>query len=755
MATGTAVVCSARSKFKMDANSWERWHPKLGHSSLNAMRKALASNPAVSKTLEKLSSTNCPCIPCLTTKVQSHPHDHGHAHLGGQAILPGERVDCDNSGMFATSAKNKRYRFLAVEYVTGAWFTYHAALKSEAPIFFDNTRSTLKALSKRDLRFMRSDSDSLFTTSKEMQKLYVASNIIPSFSPPYDHAGNSVAENGIKWLDRMVKTVFDASGTPSYLWPEIDNYCVHHRNYLPSLKQDDGSYLSRMAILRAEPTYAHDLELFYPFGCLVVVMITKPQRTGPKHHDQEVGWTGPFVGYGMTTGHGSCLRVLNAPKRCIMTVSINFCTVIEDNFPFLLTRDDLVPISYKPTLAAFADQEEWALYNFTPEEEEEVVAELSMAHPKAWKSLFLSDLPKPSQTITRSPASWIDSQVTPAPALEPMTPLSTQLTPQKRVELDKENIDIDLTIDEEDGSAVPVTVEPIEIYPTTPSTRSFVQRPLQHPPTRHAMEPRRSARLADVTTPIPLTTFTEEDIPTEDIEESGTESNSEPNSFVVRGIKSVEIRLDVATGKNKFWYETEWEGYGPEYNTFQLACDFDQNPETKAMLRTARDNREVSSLNTKAFEQPNQIFAIHRKARGYMAKAIDQLFTRSDLILEAVLDSIQSAPGQCISTLTTANIKQEKLYVQKGSAQVIHSGSRPQLKHESDPTSKDLAPPPLPKPSYPKLEKGRCLGVQTVQSFLLPMKLSIAPTLCDLGNHGQSFRSFIPLLFSAELGGWG
>jgi hypothetical protein len=498
VAPHTAVVCSARSKFKMDENSWERWHPKLGHSSLNAMRKALATKPAVSKTLEKLSSTNCPCIPCLTTKVQSHPHDHGHAHLGGQAILPGERVDCDNSGMFATSAQKKRYRFLAVEYVTGGWFTYHAALKSEAPTFFNKTRSALKALSKRDMRFMRSDSDSLFTTSKEMQNLYVASNIIPSFSPPYDHAGNSVAENGIKWLDRMVKTVFDASGTPSYLWPEIDNYCVHHRNYLPSLKQEDGSYLSRMAVLRAEPTYAHDLELFYPFGCLVVVMITKQQRTGPKHHDQEVGWTGPFVGYGITTGHGSCLRVLNIPKRCIMTVSINYCTVIEDNFPFLLTRDDLVPISYKPTLAAYADQKEWALYNFTPEEEEEVIAELSMAHPKAWKSLFVPE-PIPSQAITRSPAPWIASQATPAPALEPMTPFSPQLSPPKRVELDKDNIDIDLTIDEEDDP-VPVTVEPIEFYPITPSTRSFVQRPSRHPPTRPAMEPRRSARLADDTT---------------------------------------------------------------------------------------------------------------------------------------------------------------------------------------------------------------------------------------------------------------
>ena len=44
-----------------------------------------------------------------------------------------------------------------------------------------------------------------------MQRLYVETNVIPSFSPPYDHPGNSIAENCIKWLGRDVKTVFDAT----------------------------------------------------------------------------------------------------------------------------------------------------------------------------------------------------------------------------------------------------------------------------------------------------------------------------------------------------------------------------------------------------------------------------------------------------------------------------------------------------------------------------------------------------------------
>ena len=689
------IINSARSKFKMDKNSFERWHAKLGHASLPAMRKALAHDPAMSKELEKHSSTNSPCIPCLTTKVQQHPHDHGHAHLGGHALKGGERLDFDNSGMFATSVNKKRYRFMGVEYVYGVWFVYHAAHKSEAPAFYSKTRSVLKALSKRDLRFIRTDSDSLFTTSKEMQQLYVDTNVIPSFSPPYDHPGNSVAENGVKWLNRDVKTVFDASGTPSYLWSEIDNYCLHHHNFLPSQKQADGSYICRIAALREEPTYAHDLELFYPFGCLVSVMIHTDQRKGPKHHDQTVAWTGPFVGYGLTTGHGSCLRVLNLAKRVICTVSINFCTVIEDNFPFLLTRDDLVPVSYKPTPAAYADQAEWALYNFTPEEEDEVIAKLSKDHPNVWKSLFVPDAPTFSQPSTSLPSFTTAPQATPPPRLEKMTPL-VQLPPHNRVELEDYKIDIDLSLEEELVSPAPVaeeTAETIDISHLTP----VIHRPTHPPlPERHA-EPRRSARLVP-STPPPFTSLTDEPSPEpEDIKESGTESDSEHPRNYVRGVKSAVIRLDVATGKNKFWYETQWEGYGEDDNTWQLACDFDSNPTTKAMLRAARDGRDASSLSAKTFEQLNQIFSITRAARGYMAKSIDELFTRSDLIFEAVMDSIKDPPPtRCVSLLATADMKQENLLCKGTSRRVNHDEFE---SYDSKLKSRLTSPPEGSKPT--------------------------------------------------------
>ena len=59
-------VLTARSKFAYEKDSWERWHAKLGHPSLTAMRKALASDSNMTKLLAAKCPENCSCDACLT-----------------------------------------------------------------------------------------------------------------------------------------------------------------------------------------------------------------------------------------------------------------------------------------------------------------------------------------------------------------------------------------------------------------------------------------------------------------------------------------------------------------------------------------------------------------------------------------------------------------------------------------------------------------------------------------------------------------
>ena len=80
-----------------------------------------------------------------------------------------------------------------------------------------------------------------------------------TFSAPNDHAQNSIAENGIKHLNRDVRTAMKSSGAPAYLWPEVDNYCVH-MHHLPTQKGKLGPE-SRYSRMRGG-AFAHNMSLF-------------------------------------------------------------------------------------------------------------------------------------------------------------------------------------------------------------------------------------------------------------------------------------------------------------------------------------------------------------------------------------------------------------------------------------------------------------------------------------------------------------
>ena len=280
-----------------------------------------------------------------------------------------------------------------------------------------------------------------------MQDLYTQAKIKATFSSPYDQSQNSVAENGIKKLNRDVRTVMKASGAPAHLWPEADDYCIHMNNHLPTQKGTDGP-ISRYSVMRGG-VHEHDMELFMPFGCRAFVMIPVKAREGPKTHTQEIGWAGMFVGYGDINGHGGAYRIYNPSTRKVMNVSYNFVTCVEDSFPFLhMKRPEDEPLSFEPTLESFADETEWERLLLSPEEEEEAIELLSSHNPERWNSMFDTEvspnLDKPTATSERPltepilvPQSTIvpqheDTSPEAMPRLELMTPPTKRHLPADR-----------------------------------------------------------------------------------------------------------------------------------------------------------------------------------------------------------------------------------------------------------------------------------------------------------------------------------
>jgi len=84
---------------------------------------------------------------------------------------------------------------------------------------------------------------------------------------------------------------------------------------------------------------AYDPELMMPFGAKCAVAIRKIDREGGQTLSQVAGWSGIFVGYGFSTGHGGSYRVYDPVRDMIMTKSINLCTVDQTTFPWRVRKE--------------------------------------------------------------------------------------------------------------------------------------------------------------------------------------------------------------------------------------------------------------------------------------------------------------------------------------------------------------------------------------------------------------------------------
>jgi len=163
----------------------------------------------------------------------------------------------------------------------------YVALKSEAPAAWAYAKSVFKALTGNDLRFVRTDSDSIFM-SQEMKDMFVEAGVIATFSSPNDHAQNGYAEVSVKYANRGTKTYMTHSSTPSFLWVEADRCRVHMHNHVAVMKDEaTGKYISRYAMMRGNPTLRFDPELFMPFGAKAVVRLVcvKVQKQWIKTRD--------------------------------------------------------------------------------------------------------------------------------------------------------------------------------------------------------------------------------------------------------------------------------------------------------------------------------------------------------------------------------------------------------------------------------------------------------------------------------------
>ena len=166
--------------------------------------------------LSGLTARQCYCESCVVSQPQSHPHVHGKNPTKVKEFVVGQSMHMDNTGPWAWAPGGLRYRLLFTDEVCSFQVTVYVALKSEAPAAWAYAKSVFKALTGNELRFVRTDSDSIFM-SQEMKDMYVKAGVIPTYSSPNDHAQNGTAEVAVKYANRGTKTHMTHSGAPLFL----------------------------------------------------------------------------------------------------------------------------------------------------------------------------------------------------------------------------------------------------------------------------------------------------------------------------------------------------------------------------------------------------------------------------------------------------------------------------------------------------------------------------------------------------------
>ena len=237
----------------------------------------------------------------------------------------------------------------------------------------------LKDCAKRTgkpVRFLQTDGDGTFR-SAAFKSLRDKLGFLHIMSAAYDHSQSGLIDRECRTMLETISTMLAHSGAPPYMWAEAAGHWTYTKNRLPVHKREvEGkqTFLSAEDILLGVHR-PYTLTHLVGFVTQVTCYIPAPQREGQKTPGQAKCIKGVIVGYGE---ENRTYRVWDITARKLREISFNFSVVSEGFYPFKEKcnwPDDTtqLPSSFYPTFHTFLDEEEWRRYEFTPEQEKEIM----------------------------------------------------------------------------------------------------------------------------------------------------------------------------------------------------------------------------------------------------------------------------------------------------------------------------------------------------------------------------------------------
>ncbi|VVT58412.1 uncharacterized protein SAPINGB_P006193 [Magnusiomyces paraingens] len=235
------------------------WHKRLGHASVDVLKKLSKSLSVKPTHFEVVDSHKCDA--CLGGKATALPFNG----TTEKASRPLELFVSDLSGPHVATPVGHRYVLTIMDYYSRYSYVELLVRKSDASLAIRNFIARCESYFSGDsagdrVAYFHSDNGGEYI-SKDLEQFFVSKGIKHTYTVPHTPQQNGVAERLNRTLFEKAKSMLLYAHAPEYLWGEAVKSANYIRNRLPS--RTTGG-VAPLQLWTGKPPSYHHMKVF---GC--------------------------------------------------------------------------------------------------------------------------------------------------------------------------------------------------------------------------------------------------------------------------------------------------------------------------------------------------------------------------------------------------------------------------------------------------------------------------------------------------------
>lgn len=246
------------------------WHMRLGHISLEYMKRLQKQEEALKKV--KLNNEITDCETCILAKMENLPFKNNRS----RSNRPLHTVHVDTMGKITPASFPGENRFIIVfidDYTRYAR-AYCVQHKSESGKCLERFLTHMRNLIGKNEKvcYIRGDNGTEFTGG-EFAEIMKKEGISSDFAPPHTPELNGTAERFNKTIQMKIRALMIEAGLPETMWVLATEAAVHAYNRTPHKGLEFMTPLQKINSERKS-----HIEELKRFGCMAYVKVPLPEK---------------------------------------------------------------------------------------------------------------------------------------------------------------------------------------------------------------------------------------------------------------------------------------------------------------------------------------------------------------------------------------------------------------------------------------------------------------------------------------------